>query len=399
MKAYSCNMAKGYQQLGKQLLTTRLNTTGLQPFRNHVNQTQFRYNHTNTNTQSNTQTHTHIPRCPPPTYDTGCTYCTPPNVSSLFPGDTRKDLKNTAPYYAKLLLLDSGTPAHDWPSKVELLPGSFANEFLVNRRKVLKSDVPVSFLHTDGEPSKQVEMVEREKEAGRKGQDVSLTLFPDGLYFKCVNQKDAKAFMETYLLSNNDAKQDGHDNTIIAHSKNTENESHGSSSSSSSSHVSFEPVPVQHSRILVCGHTQRDARCGAIGPLLAAEFRKVLGDKNLLFDSSNPSTSSTNNKALEDEKWQVSLCSHVGGHVYAGNVIILKRGTTGVWYGNVFPENVQGIVNETVVKGNIIDELHRGGKFYWVLSSFVKWLAGVDAWWCFCICINRQIDECIPITN
>lgn len=33
----------------------------------------------------------------------------------------------------------------------------------------------------------------------------------------------------------------------------------------------------------------------------------------------------------------------------------------GVWYGRVGPENVEGVVEETVVKGRVVGELLRGG--------------------------------------
>jgi hypothetical protein len=32
--------------------------------------------------------------------------------------------------------------------------------------------------------------------------------------------------------------------------------------------------------------------------------------------------------------------SHVGGHKFAGNVIVYSPSGTGVWYGRVFPEKV-----------------------------------------------------------
>lgn len=76
------------------------------------------------------------------------------------------------------------------------------------------------------------------------------------------------------------------------------------------------------------------------------------------------------------------MISHVGGHAFAGNVIIymppsylLSSNTApdereayasplagmGIWYGRVEPRHVQTILEETVEKGNIIGELWRGG--------------------------------------
>jgi (2Fe-2S) ferredoxin len=34
---------------------------------------------------------------------------------------------------------------------------------------------------------------------------------------------------------------------------------------------------------------------------------------------------------------------------------------TGIWYGRVGPENVEGVVEETVVQGRVVVELLRGG--------------------------------------
>ena len=74
------------------------------------------------------------------------------------------------------------------------------------------------------------------------------------------------------------------------------------------------------------------------------------------------------------------MISHVGGHAFAGNVIVYippgypvelnksmggKDITSplagmGIWYGRVEPKHVQGILDVTVRKGNIIGELWRG---------------------------------------
>lgn len=66
---------------------------------------------------------------------------------------------------------------------------------------------------------------------------------------------------------------------------------------------------------------------------------------------------------------RVGLISHIGGHKFAGNVIVYippsftanpLRGK-GIWYGRVEPANVEGIVQKTVVEGKVIKELFRGG--------------------------------------
>ena len=68
-------------------------------------------------------------------------------------------------------------------------------------------------------------------------------------------------------------------------------------------------------------------------------------------------------------KVRVGNISHIGGHKYAGNVVVYlppeeenwDRGGRGIWYGRVSGKaDVQRIVDETVMKGNIIEELLRG---------------------------------------
>ncbi|KAL8770401.1 MAG: hypothetical protein Q9209_003827 [Squamulea sp. 1 TL-2023] len=131
------------------------------------------------------------------------------------------------------------------------------------------------------------------------------------------------------------------------------------------------PQPITKPTILICSHGSRDMRCGVLGPLLYDKFLEY----------------------IEPESCDVGMISHVGGHAFAGNVIVyLPPGHTiaadagdqktgkpgnietltknrlisplahmGIWYGRVGPEHVRSIVEETVLKGNIIGELWRGG--------------------------------------
>jgi leucyl-tRNA synthetase len=65
----------------------------------------------------------------------------------------------------------------------------------------------------------------------------------------------------------------------------------------------------------------------------------------------------------------VGLISHIGGHKYAGNVIMYVPPSmsgnalkgAGVWYGRIGPEQVEGVVEETFVKGRVVVDLLRGG--------------------------------------
>lgn len=65
----------------------------------------------------------------------------------------------------------------------------------------------------------------------------------------------------------------------------------------------------------------------------------------------------------------MGLTSHIGGHKYAGNVILYippswtdnALAGMGIWYGRVEPGSVEGIVDETAKRGRVIEELFRGG--------------------------------------
>lgn len=70
--------------------------------------------------------------------------------------------------------------------------------------------------------------------------------------------------------------------------------------------------------IFVCCHSTRDKRCGICGPSVIIRFKVEIESRGL------------------QGKVSVSPCSHIGGHKYAGNVIIFgpntKKEVTGHWY-------------------------------------------------------------------
>lgn len=128
--------------------------------------------------------------------------------------------------------------------------------------------------------------------------------------------------------------------------------------------------------ILVCGHNSRDTRCGILGPLLRAEFNAYVGGRTQLPADDERSTGFRFNGLQPVSPIgfsRVALTSHIGGHAFAGNVVIylpkkfkLASGKVsplagmGIWYGRVEPRHVWGIMEETVQRGRVIDELLRG---------------------------------------
>ncbi|KAJ3356994.1 hypothetical protein HDU83_009164 [Entophlyctis luteolus] len=95
--------------------------------------------------------------------------------------------------------------------------------------------------------------------------------------------------------------------------------------------------------IFVCTHKKRDKRCGVTGPLLMDEFNNVIHELGLA------------------DKVACIGISHIGGHKFAGNLIVYSRKfPQGVWYGRVVPCHAENIVKKTVLEGKVFKELYRG---------------------------------------
>ncbi|XP_061337588.1 uncharacterized protein LOC133284561 [Gastrolobium bilobum] len=106
------------------------------------------------------------------------------------------------------------------------------------------------------------------------------------------------------------------------------------------------PEALKGSYVFVCSHGSRDRRCGVCGPVLVSRFREEIELHGL------------------QGKVFVSPCSHIGGHKYAGNVIIfgssMNGEVTGHWYGYVTPDDVPLLLQQHIIKGEIFDSLWRG---------------------------------------
>ena len=137
----------------------------------------------------------------------------------------------------------------------------------------------------------------------------------------------------------------------------------------------FKTEAIRCPTILICTHGGRDQRCGILGPVLIKEFEaqvKALEGAELL--KLQPGSDSN----FDAHAVNVGGLSHVGGHKWAGNVIIYippeyqvrhEDGSVvlsplagkGIWYGRVEPKHVDGIIKQTILGGSIIQEMFRGG--------------------------------------
>ena len=98
-----------------------------------------------------------------------------------------------------------------------------------------------------------------------------------------------------------------------------------------------QALPGRH--VFVCVHMARDERCGNCGPPLLAAIEAAVASRGL-------------------DDVTIRATSHVGGHKYAGNVIVYPEG---VWYGYVRPDDAERLVGEHLVEGRVLEDLHRGG--------------------------------------
>ncbi|KAI8071892.1 Sucrase/ferredoxin-like-domain-containing protein [Thamnidium elegans] len=103
------------------------------------------------------------------------------------------------------------------------------------------------------------------------------------------------------------------------------------------------PCPFS-SLILVCGHGNKDRRCGTVGPML----------QNALQQASMQATK-------EEGTTQVALVSHLGGHAFAGNLVVYTHnGHRAIWYGRVTPCYCKDIIENTLDDDKVIEDLVRG---------------------------------------
>lgn len=100
----------------------------------------------------------------------------------------------------------------------------------------------------------------------------------------------------------------------------------------------LDPQPVEGFHVTVCTHVARDDRCGECGPLLVEAFREAAAEGGYDEVAIHPS-------------------SHVGGHRYAGNVLVYPGGT---WYGYVQPGDVGSILEAHVDEGGSWAPKRRG---------------------------------------
>jgi len=134
--------------------------------------------------------------------------------------------------------------------------------------------------------------------------------------------------------------------------------------------------------ILLCSHKRRDNRCSIASVKLEEEFTRCLHNHDWEIHTQLEDLASTVGPSLEslstpeeqtadvlrqlkalpaEQKALILKNSHTGGHKYAGNCIIYTPQGSGVWYGRVTTHEVESIVKNTILGGEVLPPLLRGG--------------------------------------
>ncbi|KAL7132019.1 hypothetical protein ABFS83_12G044400 [Erythranthe nasuta] len=191
-----------------------------------------------------------------------------------------------------------------WPTRVEESDADPLPKLLNSALKARKDDIKLKTRLTICE-------------AGDNGKlsDGDVLIFPEMILYRGLIESEVDRFVEDVLV-NEKAKLSG------------------------------KIEKLSGSYVFVCCHNNRDRRCGVCGPILIEKFKEEIGSKDL------------------KKHVSVTACSHVGGHKYAGNVIIFSATPDGKiagnWYGYVTPGDIHELLDKQIGRGEAIDRIWRG---------------------------------------
>lgn len=353
-----------------------------------------------------------IPTCPTPT-------CECSDVPGGLDIERAQGLNGTVAPYQQHLLIPTGQP--DWKSRIEDESDTAPWGRMVANVKALLG--PKGEFH---DPYHNV-VVSASSFTSPTASETELygVLFPSFQLVTGISREpiQLESFVRSFLLPT--TLHSGHDElpppTRVSKTRNSE--------AAVAHDWNGRIRPVNVPTILICSHHSRDARCGVLGPLLHAEFASYLNkhhtlrmtpDQPDIYENergevrsfaSHPQfqTDASFNPQSEHYPVNVGMISHIGGHKWAGNVIVYippdycispvqsdshgprpkdKVGEyspaqiihdtdelpveeftanrsplagKGIWYGRVEPRHVEGIVEQTIGHGKIIRDLFRGG--------------------------------------
>ncbi|KAK8602749.1 hypothetical protein V6N13_084952 [Hibiscus sabdariffa] len=232
-----------------------------------------------------------------------------PSNSDVEFGFSRPDFRQQSPisgtvqFYDRHVFLCYKSPSV-WPPRIEAAEFDRLPRLLSAAVLVRKTDMV-----------KETRLTICEGHDGTETSNGDVLIFPDMIRYRRLTHFDVDTFVEEVLVKNGEW-------------------------------LPGTPEKLQGSFVFVCSHGSRDRRCGVCGPPLVSRFKEEIVLHGL------------------QGRVSVSPCSHIGGHKYAGNVIIfgsnINGEVTGHWYGYVTPDDVPTLLEWHIGKGEIIDALWRG---------------------------------------
>ncbi|KAB8416324.1 hypothetical protein FH972_024844 [Carpinus fangiana] len=313
----------------------------------------------------------HIPQtiatCPEPT----CSCApTPAFPSGVDPIDTKSQLAGTVAIHNRLVVVGTGpnNSGQNWPSKIEKGATGTGSEVI----KQLKTSMGVrgqyfnewwNAMVVASSFGGGVDNMQTQKRVGQlKEEQPSTTaiIFPQGIRTSPLSPSEVEELLQSHILPTEaelkaslGRRQLPDDDLAKLPKQNT------------STTKTLHADPISSIVVFICGHGQRDARCGILGPILKTEFEQKLVQLGVIV-TEEPLVAGENSETPVTAT--VGFISHIGGHKFAGNVVIfVPRNLIGndlagktIWYGRVEPRHVEGIV-KTIKEGKVIKELLRGG--------------------------------------
>lgn len=220
--------------------------------------------------------------------------CAPASSSSASLYNSQ--LLGTVKKYEKHFIICSGTEPDEWGAKIDKDEGSFA-QLAKQAISARKAELTFKFKLTNSD----------ERSKGSEGTD--LIVFPERIRYLGVTAETMPFIVEDHLVN-------GHVSERVKHE------------------------PFESELVLVCCHNNRDTRCGAEGPIIVSAFDRLLAARG-----------------LGEDKVMVRSSSHLGGHKYAGVVVVYPRGD---WFGFITEQQVEKLLDNYIEHGSMVPEHWRG---------------------------------------
>ncbi len=275
-----------------------------------------------------------IESCPSPT-------CQCQEMPSGLEIEREQNINGTMPSYAEQVLISTGRS--DWASKIEteeegvlvkrlkhfLGPkGKYSDPYhnvMLTNSSFAPTDPPASQRETSRKPSSDSGSVPVTKYGGNElahsseaSPPASAFLLPSFTYAPVIptDAASVEALIKGYILPSQ--LHQSHDRlareekNVLLRQPETQRRIIGARQ-------------INEILVLICGHGGRDIRCGTLGPMLQQEFERKLERQNIPILRDPPVAEAVEiNTDVEgySPTARVGLISHIGGHKWAGNVII-----------------------------------------------------------------------------